>query len=79
VRTLRQRIRNRGRSMEQDMPLAYLKLLDHLYEDWFSRYNQGEVLVIESGQLDYVSDLVDRQDLHERIEALLPSTLARQY
>jgi len=79
VRTLRQRIRARGRTMEQDMPLSYLKLLDRLYEDWFSHYTQGEVLVIESGQLDYVSDLVDRQDLHERIEALLPATLARHF
>ncbi len=78
VRTLRQRIRNRGRSMEQDIPPAYLKTLDQLYEEWLSRYRLSEVLVIESGQLDYVSDLIDRQDLHERIEALLPAALARQ-
>lgn len=78
VRTLRQRIRNRGRSMEQDIPLAYLKTLDGLYEEWFARYRLSEVMVIESAELDYVSDLIDRQDLHERIEALLPATLARQ-
>ncbi len=78
LRVLRQRIRNRGRSMEQDIPLSYLKRLEQLYEAWLERYALSEVLVIESGQLDYVSDLVDRQDLRERIEALLPATLARQ-
>ncbi len=78
VRVLRQRIRARGRSMEQDIPLAYLKRLDRLYEEWLARYTLSEVLVVESGQLDYVSDLIDRQDLRERIEALLPATLTRQ-
>lgn len=78
VRVLRQRIRSRGRSMEQDIPLAYLRRLDQLYEEWLARYTLSEVLVVESGQLDYVSDLIDRQDLRERIEALLPATLTRQ-
>jgi len=76
VRVLRQRIRSRGRTMEQDIPLAYLKRLDQLYEEWLSRYRLSEVLVIDSGQLDYVSDLIDRQDLRERIEALLPAALS---
>lgn len=70
VRILRQRIRNRGRSMEQDIPTGYLQQLDQLYEEWLSRYTLSEVLVIESNQLDYVSDLIDRQDLRERIAAL---------
>jgi deoxyadenosine/deoxycytidine kinase len=76
VRVLRQRIRSRGRTMEQDIPLAYLKRLDQLYEEWLSRYRLSEVLVIDSSQLDYVSDLIDRQDLRERIEALLPAALS---
>ena len=78
VRILRQRIRTRGRAMEQQIPLSYLKRLDCLYEDWLARYALSDVLVIESGQLDYISDLVDRQDVRERIEALLPATLSRK-
>jgi deoxyadenosine/deoxycytidine kinase len=73
VRILRQRIRHRGRSMEQDIPSSYLQRLDQLYEEWLSRYTLSEVLVVESNQLDYVSDLIDRQDLRERIEALVGS------
>ena len=77
IRTLRRRIRLRGREMEQDIPLAYLKRLQGLYEEWIENYSLGEVLVLDSGKLDFVSDLVDRQDVKERVEALLPSTLNR--
>jgi deoxyadenosine/deoxycytidine kinase len=78
MRTLRQRIRLRGRPMEQDIPLSYLKRLERLYEEWIDNYSLGEVLVLDSDRLDFVSDLVDRQDVRARIEALLPSHLKRR-
>jgi deoxyadenosine/deoxycytidine kinase len=77
MRTLRRRIRLRGRPMEQGIPIAYLKRLDRLYEDWIKAYSLSEVLVLESDQLDFVHDLIDRQDVRERIEALLPAALRR--
>ena len=77
IRTLRKRIRHRGRKMEQDISPAYLKRLERLYENWVESYTLSEVLVIESDKLDYVSDLIDRQDVRERVEALLPSALKR--
>ena len=79
VRTIRRRIRLRGREMEQDIPLSYLKRLERLYEDWFERYDLGEKLVLDSDRLDFVSDLIDRQDVRERIERLLPSALERKW
>ena len=78
MRTLRRRIRLRGRKMEQNIPLSYLKRLEGLYENWIENYALGEVLVLESDKLDFVNDLVDRQDVRERIETLLPSTLSRK-
>ena len=77
MRTLRKRIRLRGRRMEQDIPLSYLKRLEGLYENWIEGYSLSEVLVLESDKLDFVHDLVDRQDVRQRIEVLLPSTLKR--
>jgi deoxyadenosine/deoxycytidine kinase len=77
MRTLRRRIRLRGRQMEQEIPLSYLKRLESLYENWIGSYDLGEVLVLESDQLDFVNDLVDRQDVRQRIETLLPATLQR--
>ncbi len=75
MRTLRRRIRLRGRPMEQAVPLSYLKRLERLYERWIDSYRMSEVLVLDTGRLDYVTDLVHRLDVIERIEAVLPAGL----
>ena len=72
MRTLRQRIRLRGRKMEQDVPLAYLKRLERLYDSWIESYTMSDVLVLETDDLDYIHDLVHRLDVMQRIEAVLP-------
>lgn len=72
MRTLRKRIRLRGRAMEQDIPLAYLKRLDKLYDEWIASYTMSEVLVLDTDRLDYVNDLLHQIDVMERIEALVP-------
>ncbi len=77
MRTLRQRIRLRGRHMEKNVPLAYLKRLDRLYEAWIGSYTMSEVLVLETDRLDYINDLIHRLDVMERIEAVLPAQIGR--
>ncbi|MFV0544276.1 MAG: deoxynucleoside kinase [Marinicella pacifica] len=77
IRTARKRIKIRGRSMEQNMPLRYLKRLETLYQSWISRYNMSEVLTIETDQLDYVNDLVDQLQLMTSIERFIPHDLKR--
>jgi len=77
TRTLRQRIRLRGRSMEQDIPLAYLRRLQILYENWLNRYSLSKVLILETDKLDYIHDMIDRLDVMESIEAIVPATLER--
>ena len=77
MRTLRQRIRLRGRKMEQDVPLSYLKRLDRLYESWIDSYDMSDVLVLETDQLDYINDLMHRLDVMERIEAVLPPEIGK--
>ena len=77
VRTIRRRIKLRGRKMEQDIPLSYIKRLERLYEEWIDNYRLGEVLVLDSDRLDFVSDLIDRQDVRERVEKLMPAALQR--
>lgn len=68
VKTLKERIRMRGRAMEQDIPTAYLKRLNDLYEEWFKTYRMSPVLVLSTDKLDYIQDLVDRVDLFRQIE-----------
>ena len=74
MRTLRKRIRLRGRKMEQDIPLAYLKRLDSLYEDWFESYDRSKVLIIETDKIDYVNDLIHRLDVMQQIESFVTLT-----
>jgi len=73
MRTLRRRIKLRGRSMEQGVPLSYLKRLDRLYENWIASYTLSEVLVLDTERMDYVNDLLYRVDFMERIESVLPA------
>ena len=77
IRPLRQRIRLRGRRMERDVSLAYLKRLERLYEDWIATYDMSEVLVLETDDLDYIHDIIHRLDVMERIEAVLPDEIGR--
>lgn len=77
MRTTRKRIKLRGRKMEQDMPLSYLKRLEKLYQNWIAGYDKSKLLVIETDRLDYVNDLIDQIEIMQSIEALLPKGLAR--
>jgi deoxyadenosine/deoxycytidine kinase len=67
----KKRIRSRGRAMEQAIPDAYLRRLHKLYEDWFTRYDLGPIVRIDTTDLDYVEDLVDLIELQERLDRAL--------
>ncbi|MFH2010898.1 MAG: deoxynucleoside kinase [bacterium] len=71
MRTIRKRIRLRGRPEEQSVPASYVRRLNQLYEDWFERYDLSPTVVIPTDRMDYVTDLMDRLDLIETIEKLL--------
>jgi len=68
VRTLKKRIQQRGRKMEIDIPTSYLSALNRLYEEWRARYTLSPVIELDTGSLDYLTDLVDRLDLFRQIE-----------
>lgn len=68
LRTVRNRVKLRGRPEEQKVPIAYLRRLNRLYEEWFARYDHSPTLVLETDHMDYVTDLMDRLDLMQKIE-----------
>jgi deoxyadenosine/deoxycytidine kinase len=68
IRTMRKRIRLRGRPEEQEMPIGYLRSLDRLYEKWRASYNRSPMIVIDTDRLDYLNDLVHRIDVLKTIE-----------
>jgi deoxyadenosine/deoxycytidine kinase len=71
VKTLKERIKGRGRAMEQDIPTAYLARLNKLYENWFGRYDLSPVITLPTDRLDYLQDLVDRIEVFKQIEKYL--------
>lgn len=71
LKGLKRRIRHRGRPEEQQMDGRYLAALQDAYEAWIASYDLGPTLVIESEQLDYLRNLVDRIDLMAALEALV--------
>ncbi len=71
VRTIRRRIKQRGRPEEQAIPHAYLRSLNDLYEEWFAGYRRSPTLVLETDKLDYLTDLVHRIDVRKTIEKYL--------
>ncbi|MCA9546766.1 MAG: deoxynucleoside kinase [Myxococcales bacterium] len=71
VRTVKKRIRLRGRPEEQSLPRNYLSRLHTLYEEWFARYDLGPTLVIPVDSLDYIQDMVHRLEIIETIERYL--------
>ncbi len=71
VPTVRKRIAQRGRQMEQDIPVAYLKRLHKLYEEWIKSYDISPLVIVPTNKLDYITDLVDQHDILTTIEKYL--------
>jgi deoxyadenosine/deoxycytidine kinase len=71
VRTVRRRIRLRGRPEEQALPLDYIKRLHNLYEGWFETYDRSPTLVIPIDKLDYIQDMLAHIDFITTVEKYL--------
>jgi deoxyadenosine/deoxycytidine kinase len=71
LRGLQRRIKLRGRPEEQAMDPRYLKALQDAYDAWFASYDLGPTVVIETENLDYLQNIVDRIDLVDALGRLL--------
>ncbi len=71
VRAIKSRIKQRGRPSEQAIPTSYLRKLNDLYEDWIGRWNESPLVVWDSENADYLTDLVDRLELDRAISRFL--------
>ncbi len=71
MKTLKKRIRERGRKAEKHVPDSHLRRLQRAYDDWVNRVDFCEVVRIKTDELDYVGDLVHRADVIERLSPYL--------
>jgi deoxyadenosine/deoxycytidine kinase len=70
-RILKKRISKRNRSIEAKIPESYIKSLSTLYKRWLGKYDKSPLIKFPTGQADYLSDFIHRQDLLGEIERYL--------
>lgn len=72
VPKLVERIKMRGRDYEQAIPVDYLTKLNQYYDDWYSDYDKGKSLIVDTDDLDFLENedhfnkLVDK--IHDSID-----------
>ena len=71
VPTLRQRIDRRARPSEQRIPDGYLEQLNRRYDEWLRRFEVCPVLIVDTDELDLVSDEQHRLEVIELIRQAL--------
>ena len=71
VRTIKKRIKQRSRDNEQNIPTKYIRNLNKLYEEWISNYKFSPVMIWDSDNMDYISDVMHRIEFHEAIQKVL--------
>ena len=76
VDKLLERIHQRNRDCEKDIPVEYLTQLNQYYDEWYENYNDGKYLVVDTDELDFlhneqhfdklvtkIHDSIDQKDL----------------
>ena len=71
VKSIRKRIKKRGRPSEQNISPSYIRNLNKLYEDWIQSYSLSPVLIWDSENMDYFTHLFDRLEFQKKIERSL--------
>ncbi|QNK76384.1 deoxynucleoside kinase [Winogradskyella undariae] len=62
-------IHKRGRDYENTISIDYLSRLNERYEAWISKYDKGNLLIIDVDNLDFVDNPEDLGDIINRIDA----------
>ncbi len=62
-------IHKRGRDYENTISIDYLSRLNERYEAWISKYDKGNLLIIDVDDLDFVTNPEDLGDIINKIDA----------
>jgi deoxyadenosine/deoxycytidine kinase len=71
IPTLVSQIQQRGREYEDSIRLDYLKRLNERYEAWVSTYSQGNLIIIDIDELDFLNNTDHANQIINKIEAAL--------
>jgi len=71
ISTLVSRIHERGRDYEGNMSLDYLKKLNKRYEDWIASYKEGNLLIIDADNIDFINNPEDLGKIIDMVSSQL--------
>ncbi len=71
IPTLVEHIQERGRDYEGNMSLDYLKRLNERYENWISGYKEGNLLIINADDVDFMRNPEDLGDIVNQVNGEL--------
>ncbi len=74
--TLLRRIKQRGRSFEKELSLDYIAAVNEAYNQFFFRYSDTPLLVINTSDIDFVHR---REDLDDLLKQILGMKHGTQY
>jgi deoxyguanosine kinase len=74
--TLLRRIKQRGRSFEKEISLDYIAAVNEAYNQFFFRYSDTPLLVINTSDIDFVHR---REDLDDLLKQILGMKAGTQY
>ena len=63
------KIHKRGRDYENSISIDYLSRLNERYEAWISKYDKGNLLIIDVDPLDFVANPEDLGEIINKVEA----------
>jgi deoxyadenosine/deoxycytidine kinase len=69
ISTLVGQIHKRGRDYENSISIDYLSRLNERYEAWISKYQKGNLLIIDVDKLDFVDNPEDLGFIIDKIDA----------
>lgn len=69
IKTLVGQIHMRGRAYENSISIDYLSRLNERYEAWVSKYDKGNLLIIDVDNLDFVKNPEDLGKIIDKIDA----------
>jgi len=74
---LKKQIKMRGRGFENAIPDEYLLNLNEHYEEWISSYQAGNLIILETGNKDFLNNAEDWQELLTQIEDKIHAITAK--
>ena len=72
--TLMKNIVNRGRSMESDISYEYIDALSQVYTEYFFRYQDTPLLIINTNNIDFVHKQSDLKEVIDFIRQPISGT-----